>query len=55
MLILFTITTVLVYVDTDSWQILFFMITLGSVIFLNSESIIKYFIKFNNVFKFDSF
>jgi len=37
MLILFTITTILVNMDSDSWQILFFMITLGTVIFLNSE------------------
>lgn len=37
MLVLFTITTILVNLDTDSWQILFFMITLGTVIILNSE------------------
>jgi len=37
MLVLFTITTILVNLDSDSWQILFFMITLGTVILLNSE------------------
>ncbi|VVC24455.1 Equilibrative nucleoside transporter,Major facilitator superfamily domain [Cinara cedri] len=54
MIILFTITTVLVNVDTDSWQILFFLITLGSVIFLNIGSSIMQGAVFNLVSFFDS-
>lgn len=37
MLVLFTITTILVNLDSDTWQTLFFIITLTTVIFLNSE------------------
>ncbi|XP_027845609.2 equilibrative nucleoside transporter 1 isoform X1 [Aphis gossypii] len=54
MLILFTITTILVNLDSDSWQILFFMITLGTVIFLNIGSSIMQGAVFNLVSFFDS-
>lgn len=43
MLVLFTITTVLVNLDTDSWQILFFVVTLATVILLNSELSLNYY------------
>jgi len=42
-LLLFIITTVLVQLSTDSWQMLFFVITLGTVILLNSESSFGYY------------
>lgn len=45
MLILFTVTTVLVNLNSDSWQILFFIITLGTVVLLNSKFTFHYLIK----------
>ncbi|XP_050442869.1 equilibrative nucleoside transporter 1 [Adelges cooleyi] len=40
MLLLFAFTTLFVNIDTDSWQVLFFSITLGTVILLNIGSAI---------------
>uniref|UniRef100_A0A2S2Q105 Equilibrative nucleoside transporter 3 n=1 Tax=Sipha flava TaxID=143950 RepID=A0A2S2Q105_9HEMI len=55
MLILFIVTTVLVHLNSDTWQILFYAITLGTVILLNIGSSIMQGAVFSLVSFFDSY